>query len=379
MSICKDQFISALRDVSCAEFNNIPNYENAIAYSFSKNFDLKMQKLIKSQKKSYWNLINTASKRVAIICIAIITLFCSTLSVEAIRAPIIQFIKDISFRYTKFDDQENEIVNSENNTFVPDENTDGANTYEPHYDENNNLITEETFDDPKTNIYNKMLNTIDFFNTIELTLEMSMTEGEKSTIEYYSNIDGKSAYEAVYDYGVLKFETFCSPNSDYLTHIDHSDKTYNQYHLWSYKRSDTPYIPLQERIITAEDGIPTYSYRRNITNCPLASYSIVPQEMTFSYLKDHELWEIADDNIEHLGRKCIKITGKLSPYIEGKHGCDNFTMFVDAETGIIMKFAAVKNGKTSRYMTVTKCVIDGVPAIKEFDIDQYPSYTEIFR
>ena len=76
MSICKDQFINALGDVVSKEFKDIPYNEGDIEYSFSRKFNLKMQKLIKNQKKSYWKLVNTASKRVAIVCIAIISLLC---------------------------------------------------------------------------------------------------------------------------------------------------------------------------------------------------------------------------------------------------------------------------------------------------------------
>ena len=39
MSICKEQFISALRDGVSAEFDFIPKDEDTIEYSFSKNFE----------------------------------------------------------------------------------------------------------------------------------------------------------------------------------------------------------------------------------------------------------------------------------------------------------------------------------------------------
>ena len=55
MSICKEQFINAITEVVSAEFYDIPDNEDEIEYSFSKNFNLKMQKLILRQKKSYWN------------------------------------------------------------------------------------------------------------------------------------------------------------------------------------------------------------------------------------------------------------------------------------------------------------------------------------
>lgn len=385
MSICKEQFINALREVVSAEFKDIPDNEDDIEFSFSNNFNQKMQKLIKRQKKSYWKFINTASKRVAIICIAIISLLCGMLCIEPIRVSAIEAIEEIiiktknifqvayengiplsevdkegNFKYTEFDGEERET----------------------QQDETASVVTGENFKDPKTNIYNKMLNTIDFFNTAELSANIHMTEEENLTVDYYTNIDASSSYQAVYESGNLTFESFCNPNSDFLIHVDNKRKTYNRYHLKVYKRSDSPYIPLEERIIFDDmtgDGLPVYRYRTNTTNCTMASYTLFPEGLTYSYLADFERWEIADDNIEYLDRKCIKIVGRPNPYTGDKHNNDNFVMLVDEKTGIILKFEGYKNGELTRYITVTKCFIDGKPAIKQFDLDEYSSYTEEFR
>lgn len=385
MSICKEQFINALREVVSDEFKDIPDNEDDIEFSFSNNFNQKMQKLIKRQKKSYWKFINTASKRVAIICIAIISLLCGMLCIEPIRVSAIEAIEEIiiktknifqvayengiplsevdkegNFKYTEFDGEERET----------------------QQDETASVVTGENFKDPKTNIYNKMLNTIDFFNTAELSANIHMTEEENLTVDYYTNIDASSSYQAVYESGNLTFESFCNPNSDFLIHVDNKRKTYNRYHLKVYKRSDSPYIPLEERIIFDDmtgDGLPVYRYRTNTTNCTMASYTLFPEGLTYSYLADFERWEIADDNIEYLDRKCIKIVGRPNPYTGDKHNNDNFVMLVDEKTGIILKFEGYKNGELTRYITVTKCFIDGKPAIKQFDLDEYSSYTEEFR
>ena len=223
MSICKEQFINALREVVSAEFKDIPDNEDGIEFSFSDNFNQKMQKLIKRQKKSYWKFINTASKRAAIICIAIISLLCGMLCIEPIRVSAIEAIEEIiiktknifqvayengiplsevdkegNFKYTEFDGEERET----------------------QQDETASVVTGENFKDPKTNIYNKMLNTIDFFNTAELSADIHMAEGEDLKVDYYTDIDGSLAYQAIYDHGVLTSETYCSPNSEFLTYVD---------------------------------------------------------------------------------------------------------------------------------------------------------------
>lgn len=380
-----NELVNALRDVVTAEFKTIPHREEEIEYSFSDKFVYKMQKLIKKQKKSYWNLINTTSKRVAVVLIAVFGLLGGMLFIDPVRVAALETIEEIifktknifqtayeegiplsevdkegNFKYTEFEEEDREIEE----------------------DETASVITGENFIDPKTNIYNKMLNTIDFFNTLELSADIHTIPQENLKIDYYTNIDDSSAYQAVYEYGKLRFETFCSSESSFLTFVDNKEKTYNQNYLKVYKRADSPYIPLEERIITDDetgDGLPIYCYRRNITNCDMASYTIFPEGMTYSYLADFERWEIVDDNFEYLGRRCIKIVGTPKPYTGEKHNNDNFVMLVDEHTGILLKFEGYKEGKLSGYITVTKCIIDGEPNIKKFNLENYDSYTEEFR
>lgn len=95
MPISKAEFKEAFREVISSEFSNIPKNENEIDFVFSERFNKRMTKLINSQKKAYYYLINTAAKRVAIIFVLILTMFTAAFSVKAIREPIIEFVKQI--------------------------------------------------------------------------------------------------------------------------------------------------------------------------------------------------------------------------------------------------------------------------------------------
>ena len=95
MPISKAEFKEAFREVISSEFSHIPKNENDIDFVFSERFNKRMLKLINSQKKVYYKLINTAAKRVAIIFILILTMFTAAFSVKAIREPIIEFVKQI--------------------------------------------------------------------------------------------------------------------------------------------------------------------------------------------------------------------------------------------------------------------------------------------
>lgn len=115
MAITKAEFKQAFREVVSLEFSHIPTDENSIQYTFSKKFNRRMEKLIKAQKKVYWNLVSTTSKRVAIIFLAIFTMFTAAFSVKAIREPIIEFIKQVyeSFTHYSFDGDTIEFIEKE--------------------------------------------------------------------------------------------------------------------------------------------------------------------------------------------------------------------------------------------------------------------------
>lgn len=95
LSMSREEFKAAFREVISSEFAQIPTDEDSIDFTFSEKFIKRMDKLIRAQKKSYYKFINTAGKRVAVIFAAIITLFTASLSVKAIREPVVRFIKQV--------------------------------------------------------------------------------------------------------------------------------------------------------------------------------------------------------------------------------------------------------------------------------------------
>lgn len=237
--------------------------------------------------------------------------------------------------------------------------------------------THELLADPKASIYNKMLNSIDYFNNVSLTMETSMLGDEATTVEYRFDIQAGVAYQSEKTGDAPACEIYSEGSN--MIFVNNQARTYTQHYLPTYTRDDTPYIPLEARITTAEDGIPTYTYRKNVTNCPLASYSVFPQEIAFSYLKNFDKWEITDGDVTFLDRSCVKITGTPSPYIAGKHNIDSFTMLVDSATGILLDFAGSSGETVSSYITVTECSLESRTAVPLFHADDYTGYTESYR
>lgn len=85
---------NALREAVCAEFAAVPT-EEEIDFSFSERFERRLDKIVRMQKKPYWKLVNTASKRVALVCLSVLVLSASAMSVKAVREPIVAFFKEI--------------------------------------------------------------------------------------------------------------------------------------------------------------------------------------------------------------------------------------------------------------------------------------------
>lgn len=115
LSMSREEFKAAFREVVSSEFAHIPTDESSIDFTFSEKFMKRMDKLIKSQRKPYWNFISTVSRRAAVIIVAIITLVTAAFSVKAIREPIIKFIKQVyeSFTHYSFDGDTVEIITKE--------------------------------------------------------------------------------------------------------------------------------------------------------------------------------------------------------------------------------------------------------------------------
>lgn len=79
---------------------DLPNDEEFKKITFTEKFESQMQKLIKSQKKPYYNMTNSVGKRFACVIVAIIVLFTMVMSVGAIREPFIKFIVETFDKYS---------------------------------------------------------------------------------------------------------------------------------------------------------------------------------------------------------------------------------------------------------------------------------------
>ena len=86
-------------------------------HEFSENFKKRMKKLIRSQKKPYYFMINTVGKRVASFIIALVLAFTTTvLSVKSLRESAWNFIVEVYEKWSIL-----RIVDENNNSTGDDE------------------------------------------------------------------------------------------------------------------------------------------------------------------------------------------------------------------------------------------------------------------
>lgn len=91
----RDAFIEAKR----IKLSGIPKDED-IDWTPSPRFERKINRLIKNSRKSYWPLINTPLKKVAVAAMVIIMLFGFTMSIEAAREAVVDYIITVYEKYT---------------------------------------------------------------------------------------------------------------------------------------------------------------------------------------------------------------------------------------------------------------------------------------
>lgn len=80
--------------------DSLPKDKTLEKINFTDKFENKMQKLIKTEKKPYYIMINTVGKRVACIIIAVLVSFTAMMSIEAIRRPFIEYIVNTFEKYS---------------------------------------------------------------------------------------------------------------------------------------------------------------------------------------------------------------------------------------------------------------------------------------
>lgn len=97
MKLHKHQKLQDAFDLFVRQQNALlPDEETLSTITFSDNFKLRMQKLLRRQRQGFFVLFGTAGRRVASIAVAVlVAASVATVSVKALRDPVIEFFTEV--------------------------------------------------------------------------------------------------------------------------------------------------------------------------------------------------------------------------------------------------------------------------------------------
>lgn len=99
----------ALKEINKWEYENLhlDTLEEVIP---SPRYRKRMERLIKRQKQPYWKYINTVGKRVAVFAVSIALAVALSMSVSAVREPVVEFFVNVYEKFVEFFYDENDIA-----------------------------------------------------------------------------------------------------------------------------------------------------------------------------------------------------------------------------------------------------------------------------
>jgi|GEM_PF-6403360 hypothetical protein len=211
----------------------------------------------------------------------------------------------------------------------------------------------------KSYIYHMMLNSVDYFNTAEGSMTYAMNTDCPVFIDFQTDIEKQTAYESESQNGKKTTEIYIADGMEYVVYPD--DLTYDS----ASKGEPIEFcISDNDRVILLDDGEMLAVNRNDITNLGISGNScLFPQSYAMSRLVDFSSWEISGSEVI-LERECVLINGVY----EG----NPFKMYVDLNTGILLKYENFNaNGELTGYVETNSILVDEDININKFNASNY--------
>lgn len=211
----------------------------------------------------------------------------------------------------------------------------------------------------KSYIYHMMLNSVDYFNTAEGSMTYAMNMNCPVSIDFQTDIEKQTAYESESQNGKKITEVYVADGMEYV--VDSDNLTYD---------SSSKGIPIEfcisdnDRVISLDEGETLAVNRNDITNLGISGNScLFPQSYAMSHLVDFSAWEISAREMV-LGRECVLINGIYKD--------NQFKMYVDLNTGILLKYEKFNaNDELTGYVEANSIFVDEEININEFNALNY--------
>ena len=197
-------------------------------------------------------------------------------------------------------------------------------------------------DDYKENIFNSILNSVDYYDAVEGSFVTTLwrEDGEPTVVSYGSDINAQKSYQEISaedeEYQVLvadgeKYTINAKARTRKVENVGYEEVSSRIKQTGSIYAASVAYETADNSDASAarvgtEDGVPVYYYRNDLTNCDYAAVSIFPQTLAFGLLT-------------YLDRNVLIVEGTISdPIYSQKINSETFKLVVDAETGIVLEF-----------------------------------------
>lgn len=219
--------------------------------------------------------------------------------------------------------------------------------------------TEAEISDSKEMIWHKMLNTVDYFDSVSGSFIYTISDiNDVYEVTFNTDLNTSKAFSSISQANPSSYAVSLYSDGENYYNINDITGTYTVDPNAAVKRENSVAEDDSSRYFIGDDGIPCYSYRADSTNAYLAKSCIFPQEMAFGFLTDLSLWEIADED-QYLGRECYVISGKTAESYGQKIGVSNFEFYVDKATGVLLKYNGYDlNGQLCDFLTATDISFD---------------------
>lgn len=223
----------------------------------------------------------------------------------------------------------------------------------------------ETQKNAQAYIWYQMLNTVDFFDTISGTVKNEY-DGNAYSYDFASDMSKSTSYQKSFTNGQIQDEIYC----DISQTVTLSAKTRDvdvKSGATTWQETYELAAPVSERYGFEEDGTPFCVLRGDATNLECASLCTMPQELAFSFLTNYDAWRIVGTTT-YLGRDCVQLTGTPGDYHQNKLGISTFTMYIDYETGVLLKYeGSDSSGQIVDSITVTDIHIDEAVCVPQMN------------
>ena len=236
-----------------------------------------------------------------------------------------------------------------------------------------------SFESAQEEVYYKMLNSMDYFTTARVSFtEVLPGFDEELAYTIETNLETSIAHQTLTRSDDPDFSQETYADGTTVWEYDNRAKRFSSAGEVEKRRTLAEEWPgITERYSIDENGDPHYRYRGNPTNVSGAEECLLPQTWAFGLLPEKDLWVI-EGSLEYCGRTCYDIVGTVRDSYAAQIGADQFRMYVDRETGILLMLDAWNDQGSACSVTVTEITVDdpSICAAFDYDMSPYQDYTQ---